>query len=154
MKGRGAFEVGFGIGFTTLDIGSGDQVGDMRPKIGGTETHFGERPRGGGDDSDLTRRNEGEKLLRTGEGDDIGDFLNFTAFHPAIFFQMNCGIGMGKEFTDGSEAGAAMREMNDIIGIEIVLECPASPHASDGGSGVNEDSIHVDEQAFAGDLGH
>jgi hypothetical protein len=55
-------------------------------------------------------------------------------------------IGLGKKFTDGSKAGAAVGEMDNVVRIKIVLASPARPDASNGGSGVDEDAVHVDEQ--------
>jgi hypothetical protein len=75
-------------------------------------------------------------------------------FHPAIFFDVDSGIGVGKEFADGSEASAAVGEVYDVVRVEVVLEGPACPDASDGRSGVDEDPVHIDEQGGAGDLRH
>ena len=92
--------------------------------------------------------------MRAGKSDDVGDFFDFAAFHPAIFFEMDGGIGLGKKFADRGEAGAAVGEVDDVIGIEIVLEGPATPYAGDGRGRVDEDAIHIDEEGFAGDWRH
>lgn len=92
--------------------------------------------------------------MRAGKSDDVGDFFDFAALHPTILFEMDGGIGLGKKFADGSQAGAAVGEVDDVVGIEIVLERPASPDARDGGGGVDEDAIHIDEEGFAGDWRH
>jgi hypothetical protein len=44
--------------------------------------------------------------------------------------------------------------LNDGGGIEAALASPDGPDASDGGSGVDEDTVHVEEDGTAGDLGH
>ena len=136
------------------DVGGSDEVDDVCQKISGAQTNFSEGARGRSDYTELRRRDEREELLCAGKSDDVGDFFDFAALHPTIFFEMDGGIGLGKKFTDRGEAGAAMGEMDDVIGIEIVFEGPASPDASDGGSGVDEDAIHIDEEGFAGDWRH
>jgi len=67
---------------------------------------------------------------------------------------MDGGIGVGKQFTDRGETGAAVGEVDDVVGIKIVLESPTSPDAGNGGGGVDEDAIHIDEKGFAGNLSH
>ncbi len=154
MKRLGAFEVRLRIGLAALDIGGSDEVMDVRPKIGGAQTDFGKRASGGSDDRELRRRHSGEQLLGAGKRDDVSNFLNFATLHPAIFFQVNCRIGVGQEFADGGETGTAVGEVHDVVGIEIVLESPAGPDAGDGRGGVNKDAVHVDQQGFAGDVSH
>ena len=61
---------------------------------------------------------------------------------------------MGEKFLNGGEAGPAVGEMDGMIGVEVVLERPAGPDAGDGGSGVDKDAVHVEEEALADNLGH
>jgi hypothetical protein len=61
---------------------------------------------------------------------------------------------MGKIFADGGEAGAAVGTGNDFFGVESVLDGPAAPDAGHGGSGVDEDSVHVEQQSGTMDFGH
>jgi hypothetical protein len=153
-KGSGAFEVRLRVGLAVTDVGGGYEMLDVIPQSGGTETYFGEGPSGGSDDGELAGKHCSKKRLSAGQSDDIGDILDFGAFHPIIFGEMNSGIGMGKKFANGGEAGAAVGELHRRIGVEIMLEGPAGPDTGDGGSGVDENAIHVDEKASAVDLGH
>src|ERR1700747_2001781 len=66
---------------------------------------------------------------------------------------MDRGLGVRQEFPEGVKTHAAVSEVCDILGIHVVLAGPAGPDAGDGGGGINKDAIHVDEQAFTGDLG-
>jgi hypothetical protein len=43
---------------------------------------------------------------------------------------------------------------HDFVRVEPVLDGPSPPHARDGGCGVDEDSIHVEEKSGAVDLDH
>ena len=47
-----------------------------------------------------------------------------------------------------------MGASDDLLGIEAVPDRPAVPHAGDGGSGVDEDAVHVEQEGAAMDLGH
>ena len=137
------FALRLGVGLAVLDIRSCDEMNYVLPKASGAETDFGKGARGGSNHSKLSRRNRSEQILGAWERDNISDLIDFASFHPAIFFQVHGGISMGKEFTDGCKAGAAMGEVDDVIGIQVVFEGPARPDASDGRSGVDEDTVHV-----------
>ena len=145
MQGGRALEIGLGVGFSMQDVRGSDKVMDVRPEAGGAETDFGERARGGSHYSKPGGGNYGEQLLRAGQGDDVVDLFDFAPLHPAILRHMDGRIGLGKKFTDGSKAGAAVGEMDNVVRIKIVLASPARPDASNGGSGVDEDAVHVDE---------
>ncbi len=92
--------------------------------------------------------------MGTGKRDHVGDLFNFALLHPAIFREVSGGIGVGKEFADGCEAGAAVGEVDDVVGVEFVLAGPAGPNAGDGRGGVDEDAVHVDKQSMAKDGSH
>ena len=127
---------------------------DVVPKCSSAEANFGKRAGGGSDHSELRRRDGGEEFLGAWQGDDIVDVFDFGALHPFVFGEMDGRIGVREEFLDGSEAGASVSGRDGVFGIKIVLAGPAHPDASDGGSGINEDAVHVEEEGFAGDEGH
>ena len=154
LKGGGAFKVRFGIGLAPRDVAGGHEVPDARPETGCTQAHFGEGSRGGSDDRKLGSSDAGEKFFRAGKRDDIVDILDFGPFHPIVFGEMDRGVGMGEKFLDGGETGAAVSMQNGVIRIEIVFAGPARPDASDGGGGVDEDAVHVKEQALTVNLAH
>jgi hypothetical protein len=62
------------------------------------------------------------------------------------------GVGVRQEVPERVEAHAAVGEVDDIFGIHVVLESPAGPDSGNSGGGVNEDAVHVDEEALAQDL--
>jgi hypothetical protein len=154
VDGGGAFEIGLRIGFAVLDVGGGDEVGDVFPEMSDAQADFGEGAGGGSDYTESAGRNCGEQFFGAREGDDVGDILDFTAFHPLIFDKMDRGVGVGQELPEGVKAHASVGEVDDVFGIHIVLESPAGPDAGDGGRGINEDAVHVDEEALAIDQGH
>jgi hypothetical protein len=47
-----------------------------------------------------------------------------------------------------------MSELHSVDRVEMVLDGPTRPDASDGWCGIDEDAIHVDEQASAEDFDH
>jgi hypothetical protein len=61
---------------------------------------------------------------------------------------------MGKKFADRRETGAAMGASNNFVGVESVLDGPATPDARDCGRGIDEDSVHIEEKSGAVDGGH
>ena len=61
---------------------------------------------------------------------------------------------VGEKILDGGAAGPAMGEGGDGYGIHVVARGPASPDAGDGGGGVDEDAVHVNQQATAKDARH
>ena len=124
------------------------------PEAGGAEPNFGERARGRGDDGALRGRGTSEKCTGAGKGDDVGEVFDFTAFHPAIFFEVCFGRSMGQEFLNGGQGSAAVGESDNAGGIHVVSSGPAGPYAGDGGGGIDEDAVHVNEQGGTDNLGH
>jgi hypothetical protein len=154
MEGGGTLKIRLRIGFAALDVRGGDKVLNVRPKLGGAQTDFGESAGGGSDDGKLRGRNGGQQLLRAGKSDDVGDFLDFAALHPTILLEVDFCIGLRKQFANGSEASAAVSRTHHVVGIEMVLQGPAGPNACDGWGGIDEDPVHIEEESFAGDLCH
>ena len=150
----GTFGVGFGIGLAVMNVGGGDEMMDMVPEARGTEADVGESARGRSDDGELPGSSGSEEGFGAGESDDVSDVFDFGALHPIVFGEMDGGVGVWEKFADRSETGAAMGELDGGVGVEIVLAGPAGPDASDRGSGVDKDAIHVDKETSAGDLRH
>ena len=148
------FQVRLGIRFASQDVAGGDQVMDILPEAGGAEPDFGERARGGSDDSELTRRQSREQFPGPGKSDNVGDIFNFSALHPVVFGKVGGRIGVGQEFANGCQTGAAVGELNGGIGIEIVFPGPTSPDAGDRSRRVHKDAVHIGKQAFTEDLPH
>jgi len=154
MQSGCAFGVRLWIGLAVTDVAGGDEMLHMIPETGRAQADFRERARGGSDDNELRGGDGSDQLLSSGECDDIGDVLDFRAFHPIVLGEMRGGVGVGEKFLNRGEAGAAVSELHGVIGVELVLESPARPNASDSGGGVDEDAVHVDQEGLAQDFSH
>jgi hypothetical protein len=73
-----------------------------------------------------------------GEGNYAADVFDFAALDFAIFGFV---VGVGEEFANGGEAGAAVGLADDFFRDEAMLVGPDGPDARDGGSGVDEDAV-------------
>jgi len=47
-----------------------------------------------------------------------------------------------------------MRSLDDLVGIEVMCECPAAPDTGDRRGRVNEHSVHIKEKGTTSDLRH
>jgi hypothetical protein len=124
------------------------------PDTGGAEADLGKIARGGGDDGATVGGDGCEEFAGAGEPDDVGDFFEFCLEHPTVFFEMDFRSFVGKKIFDGGKAGAAVGEGGDGDGVHIVVRRPAGPDAGDGGGGINEYAVHVNQQTTANDAGH
>ena len=129
-------------------------MGDVFPETRDTQADFGEGSRGGSDDREPVTRNGGQEFFGAGQSNDIGDVLNFGSLHPLILCHLDSRLDVRQEFSNRGEAGAPMSEFDDVFGVHIVFLRPASPDAGDGRGRVNEDAVHVDQQALAQNLSH
>ena len=128
-----------------LDVAGGDELADEFPQAGGTETDFGERACGGSDHGAPGGRDAGQKSMGAGKRDQVGDVFNFTALHPAIFFQVILRRIFRQQVLDGGKGSATVRERDDADGVHVVARGPAGPDAGDGCGGIDENAVHVDE---------
>src|SRR5258708_420153 len=55
---------------------------------------------------------------------------------------------------DRADARQAMRQGNDLFGIESVLDGPAPPVTGDRRCGVDEVSVHIEEESIAAEFDH
>src|SRR5258708_6741491 len=154
LQGCGAFQIGLGMRLAVLNVAGGDEVMHEVPDTGGAEADFGQIARGGSDDNALRRRYGSEKFAGAGESDDVGNVFDFGAKHPEGFLEMDFGAFLGKKILDGGATGAAVGKGGDVDGIHVGARGPAGPDAGDGGRGIDEDAVHVNQQAAAEDVGH
>jgi len=147
---RRAFQIGLGVRLAVRDVGGGDHAGGER-QSGGPDADFCQAASAGGDDGPAIWGKAGEQGDRAGQGDDACEVGDFTAFDFAIFDGV---VGVGQVVADRGEAGTAVGAGDDFFGIESVFDGPLMPDAIDGGSGVDEDSVEVEEQGAGLDLGH
>jgi hypothetical protein len=87
-----------------------------------------------------------QKVEGTGEGNHAYDVFDLAELDFAIFGVV---VGVGEELADGGEAGAAMGLADDFFGDEAMLVGPGRPDACDGGSGVDEDAVEIEEHTAA-----
>ena len=153
-EGGGTFEIGLGIGLAMLDVAGRDHVANERKDARGTKTDFGEFADGGGDDREAVRRDLGEQLGRAGECDNVGDVGDFGLLHPEVLSEVGFGRGVGEEFLDADEAGAAVSLLDNLDWVKAVLGGPCRPDAGHGGGGIHENAVHIEEQGRAEDTGH
>lgn len=137
------------MGLAVRDVVGGDQF-FRQGKAGGSDADFGKGASAGGHDGPAIIRQAGEQIERAGQRDDAAKVFDFATFNLAIFSLV---IGVRQVFAHGGKAGAAMSVGNDFFRIESVLDGPAAPDARHGGSGVDEDSVHIEQESGAVDLG-
>jgi hypothetical protein len=63
-------------------------------------------------------------------------------------------IRIWKKFADRGDAGAAVGLVNGFIGIEAVLARPPGPNARYSGRRIDQDSIQIKQERFAGNFPH
>lgn len=83
----------------------------------------------------------------SGQRYDAVDVFDFAALNLTIQGFM---VGFGQEFADGLDAGAPVSLADRDLGIKAVLDGPLRPYSSDGGRGVDQDTIEVEEQGLGG----
>ena len=150
----GSLEVGLGIGLATLNVAGRDHVSNEMKNACGTKTDFGEFADGGGDDREAVRRDLGEQLGRAGECDNVRDVGDFGLLHPEVLSEVGFGRGVGEEFLDADEAGAAVGLLDNLDWVKAVLGGPCRPDAGHGGRGIDKNAVHIEEQGRAEDTGH
>jgi len=65
--------------------------------------------------------------------------------HPAVFSEVGFRGGLGEEFLDADEAGAAVSLFDNSGGVEAVLVGPGLPDAGYGGGGIDKHAVHIEE---------
>lgn len=92
-----------------------------------------------------------EQIQRTRQRDHPLQILDLTPLHFAVFRIV---IRAWKVFLDGGQAGTAMSPCHDFLRVESALDRPAPPYARHRRSGVDENSVHVEEQSVTLNLNH
>jgi hypothetical protein len=147
---RGTFQIRLRIGLAVLNIVGGDELpGNGQSR--GADTHVGEGPGARGDDSPAPPGERLEKLHRSGQGNNTFDVENLLALNFGVFRLM---VGIGEKFADGGDTGAAVSAAHGVFGVEAMGDSPLVPDAGDGGSGINENAVEVEEQTTALDGSH
>jgi len=62
--------------------------------------------------------------------------------------------GAREEFLDGDKTGAAVSGLDDEFGNHALLDGPIGPGAGHGGGGIDENTVHIEQQGRAEDTGH
>ena len=140
-----AFPVGIREWFAALDIVGGDERrGDRQSRR--SQAHFGQAASCGSDDGPSLRGYGLQEVQGARKSCYIGDVFDFEALDFTIFSVV---IAARQQFADGGEAGAAMGLTNYILGHQAMTEGPNGPYARDGGGGIDEDAVHVEENRAA-----
>ena len=137
-----------------LDVTGRDHVANEMKKAGRAETDFGEFADCGSDDGESVTGKLREQFSGTGKSDNIGDIFNFGALQPKVFGELLFLGGLGKQFLNAGEAGAAVGTLDDFERIEAVLGGPNRPHARHGRRGIDEHAVHIEKQRRAEDTSH
>jgi hypothetical protein len=88
------------------------------------------------------------------QSDNVSDVVYFGLLHPQVFSEVGFAEGVGQEFLDADEAGAAVGVLDNIGGVESVLGGPGLPDTGHGGSGIDENAVHIEQQGRAEDRDH
>lgn len=148
----GAEAVGFGIGLAAGDVVCGDEVmgqGDAEETEAVAEDAF----RGGGDDRPAIGRKRGEEWGYAGVEQGSGGVFGVEVFQAAEFGgEIKGRLGVA----DGVDGAATVGGVDGEGVFDAVEAGPAAPAALVGGSGADEDAVHIEEESLdgEGDLGH
>src|SRR5579862_2359270 len=145
-----SFLIGLGIGLTVHDVIGGDES-PWQGQTGGFDANLGQRARARSDDGPAIGGKACEKVERAGERDHAFKVFDLAALNFAI---LGFVISVRKIFADGGETGTSVGGGYDFLGIESMFDRPLSPDAGDGGSGVDEDSVHIEKKGSAVKFGH
>ena len=118
---------------------------------GGAKTNFGQPAGTRGHNGPAVGRKAGEQIDSAGKRDYAFEIRDLAAFHFTVFGFM---IGIWKVVPHGCETGAAVRSSDDFFRIESVFDGPLAPDALDRGSGVDKNSVHIEEEGGALNFGH
>jgi bifunctional aspartokinase / homoserine dehydrogenase 1 len=115
-------------------------------QVCGADADLREAAGAGGSDSPAILRESLQHFEGAREGNNAAGVFDFAALDLAI---LCCRIGAGEEFANGGDAGASVGLADDFFGDEAVLVGPDGPDAGDGGRGVDQDAVQVEEDAAA-----
>lgn len=145
-----ALEIRFGVGLAVGDVAGRDH-GVRDRKADGAQASGGQVARAGGYDRPAVGRNTSQQIGGPSNGAHPFQVGDFTLFHGRGF---GVGVELGRDFTDGLDGRTAVGDGDNPGGIEMVLARPDSPLALDGGAGVNENAVEVEENGGGGESFH
>src|SRR5258708_26313860 len=114
-------------------------------------SHFRQRTCAGSHNGPAIRGESGEQFKSSGERNHALKILHFAALHFAVLGGM---IGVREILANVCDARAAMRAGHHFFRIESMLEGPAPPDTGDRRSGIDENSVHIEEESIAAEFGH
>jgi hypothetical protein len=79
------------------------------------------------------------------------EILHFAALDFTVLGGV---IGVGEVFADGGEAGTTVGASNYLFRIKAMLDCPATPDPGHGASGVDQDTVQIEQDCLAFNLRH
>ena len=115
------------------------------------EAGGGEAASAGSDNGVAVGRESGEQGAGSGEEREAGDVGDFGLLDE---FGVVRGVEVGRDQADGLDGGAAVSDVDDVGGVEVVLVGPGRPDAGAAGSGVDDDSVKIEEDGVDVEGGH
>jgi hypothetical protein len=149
-EGCGSGEIRLGIGLAAGDVAGGNH-GGRDGESDSVEAGGGETASAGSDDGVAVGREGGEQGAGSGQDLEAGDVGDLGLLDE---FGLVRGVEVRRDQADGLDGGAAVSDVDDVGGVEVVLVGPGRPDASAAGSGVNEDSVEIEEDGVDVVSGH
>jgi len=135
-----AFRVGFAVGNV---LRANEDVGEW--ESGEAEAGFGEVMGRRSDDGPLVGLEGLDELERAGDGGDAVAAGGGFGVHGEGLGER---IEVGRELLDGFAGGPAVGDGEDVAEGDSVAVAPRLPHGLDAGGGVDEGSVHVEEDCL------
>ncbi len=149
-EGGGSGEIRLRIGLAAGDV-TGSDHGGRDEESDGVEAGGGEAASAGSDDGVAVGREGGEQGTGSGQDLEAGDVGDLGLLDE---FGLVRGVQVGRDQADGLDGGAAVSDVDDVGGVEVVVVGPGRPDARAAGSGVDEDSVEIEENGVHVVSGH
>jgi hypothetical protein len=132
------------------DFVGGDEQARRRQSCG-ANPYLRKRARAGGDDGPAVVRQSRQQLLHAGQRDNTIHIIDLRLFDDTV---LRFVIGIGKQIAQRGDAGASVRMPQHLVHVEAPARSPARPYALHRGYGVDEHSIHIEQQSLCGNSRH
>jgi len=113
------------------------------------ESQLRQCPSTGSHDSPTARREGVQKLPRTRHCAEASDVRELRGVEPR---HLPVRLEVGSRSLHGVARSAAMRNPQDLLGIELVTQSPAAARPLDDGPGIDEDAVQIKQEPRTADL--